>query len=77
MTCLQSFKSVISENEMLKLNLNRSIRNCVILALIEPRTAEDVALKVGIDKEHLIPFLDTMVKDKNIVFDNNRYILNK
>ena len=70
-------KALSSESEMLKLNLNRSIRNCVILALSEPKSADEMATKVGIDKEHLQPFLEAMVREKSIVLDNNRYIMNK
>ena len=69
-------KSLTSENDLLKVNLNRSIRNCVILALPEPKTAEELVLKVGIDKEHLQPFLDAMVREKFVVLEDNKYILN-
>ena len=70
-------KALNSEGEMLKVNLNRAIRNCVILALAEPKSAEEMAIKVGIDKEHLQPFLEAMVREKSIILDNNRYIMNK
>jgi len=70
-------KNLTSENDMLKVNLNRAIRNTITLALSEPKAVDDLALKVGIDKEHLQPFLDAMVKEKTIIHDNNRYILNK
>jgi predicted transcriptional regulator len=49
----------------------------VILALAEPKSAEEMAIKVGIDKEHLQPFLEAMVREKSIILDNNRYIMNK
>jgi len=70
-------KGLNAENDLLKLNLNRSIRNCVILALSEPKTADEIVQKVGIDKEHLQPFLDAMTKEKTIMQENNKYILLK
>jgi len=66
-------KSNGQENDLLKLNLNRSIRNCVMLALTESRNVDDVSLKVGIDKEHLQPFLDAMIKEKSIVLNDGKY----
>jgi len=66
-------KDTGQENELLKLNLNRSIRNCVMLALSESRNADDLSLKVGIDKEHLEPFLDAMIKEKSIVLNEGKY----
>ena len=59
------------------MNLNRSIRNCVTLALNEPRTVEELAWKVGIDDEHIQPFLDVMIKDKTIFVEDNKYKLVK
>ena len=70
-------KNLNSENDLLKVNLNRSIRNCVILALNEPRTVEELAWKVGIDDEHIQPFLDVMIKDKTIFVEDNKYKLVK
>jgi hypothetical protein len=70
-------KNLSGENELLKVNLNRAIRNCVILALAEPKNSDELALKVGIDKEHLQPFLETMVKEKTIIQENNKFILIK
>lgn len=72
-----SIKSLNSENDLLKLNLNRSIRNCVILALSEPRTADELTAKVGIDKEHLQPFLDAMVREKAILEEDKKYQVKK
>jgi hypothetical protein len=72
-----SNKNFTSENELLKVNLNRAIRNCVILALVEPKNPDELAAKVGIDKEHLQPFIDAMLKEKTIMQENNKYILIK
>lgn len=66
-------KNLNSESDLLKVNLNRSIRNCVVLSLTESRTADEIAMKVGIDKEHLQPFIDALVKEKSISFDGTRY----
>jgi hypothetical protein len=70
-------KSMSSENELLKLNLNRSIRNNVALALHESRSAEDLSMKVGIDKDHLQPFLDAMIREKSIILQDGKYVLIK
>ena len=66
-------KNQSSENELLKVNLNRSIRNCVILAITEPKTAEEISQKIGIDVDHLQPFLDAMIKEKSLVKDEEKY----
>ena len=70
-------KNLNSESDLLKVNINRLIRNCVTLTLTEPKSVEEIGLKVGIDKEHLQPFIDAMLKEKNIRQDNGKYILNK
>ena len=66
-------KNATSESDLLKVNLNRAIRNCVVLALVEPKTAHEIAEKVGIDTEHLQPFLDAMIKEKSLVKDGEKY----
>lgn len=66
-------KSLSNDNEMLKVNLNRAIRNCVVLSLNEPRTINEISEKVGIDAEHLQPFLDAMLKEKSLVKDGEKY----
>lgn len=72
-----SLKSLSSENELLKVNLNRSIKNGIILTLSEPKTLDEITQKVGIDKEHLQQFMDGLIKEKNIVLDGNKYVLKK
>jgi len=66
-------KSITSENDMLKVNLNRAVRNCVVLALNEPKTANEIAEKVGIDTEHIQPFLEALIKEKSLVKDGEKY----
>ena len=68
-----SLKSISSENDLLKINLNRAIRNCVVLSLNEPKTTQEISEKIGIDTEHLQTFLDVMVKDKSLVKDGEKY----
>ncbi|MGV8172451.1 MAG: hypothetical protein ACP5OA_07205 [Candidatus Woesearchaeota archaeon] len=68
-----AMKSLGNENDLLKVNLNRAIRNCVVLSLNEPRNANEISEKVGIDIEHLHPFLDLMVKEKSLVKDGEKY----
>lgn len=68
-----SLKSVNSENELLKVNLNRAIRNCIVLSLNEPKTLHEVSEKVGIDTEHVQSFLEAMIKDKSLVKDGETY----
>lgn len=70
-------KNSTSENELLKLNMNKLIRNCITLALSEPRTSEEISAKAGIDIGHLQQFLDIMVKDKSIIEENKKYRINK
>lgn len=69
-----AMKNLGSENDLLKINLNRLIQNCVILALSEPKTLDEISFKVGIDKEHLQPFVDALIKEKNIVLEGNKYM---
>jgi hypothetical protein len=66
-------KNTTNESEILKVNLNRAIRNCVMLALSEPRTNNEIAEKVGVDAENLQPFLDAMIKEKSLVKDGEMY----
>jgi lambda repressor-like predicted transcriptional regulator len=68
-----SLKSISSENELLKVNLNRAIRNCVVISLNEPKTIHEISEKIGIDTEHLQTFLDVMIKDKSLVKDGEKY----
>ncbi|MGV8141638.1 MAG: hypothetical protein ACP5NW_04325 [Candidatus Woesearchaeota archaeon] len=68
-----AMKNLAGENDLLKVNLNRSIRNCVFLALNEPRSIEDISEKTGIDAEHLQPFIDAMLKEKSLVKDGEKY----
>jgi hypothetical protein len=66
-------KSATSENDLLKVNLNRAIRNCVVLSLNEPKTITEVSEKIGVDSEHLQPFIDAMIKEKSLVKDGEKY----
>lgn len=66
-------KNLSSENDLLKINLNRSIRNCIILALNEPKNVDELISKVGIDKEHLQPFVDAMIKENTLLLEGNKY----
>jgi hypothetical protein len=68
-----ALKSVASENDLLKANLSRAIRNCVVLALNEPKTASEIAEKVGIDTGHIQPFLEVLIKEKSLVKDGEKY----
>jgi hypothetical protein len=68
-----NLKSLNAENELLKVNLNRAIKNCIILALTEPKTAAEISEKIGIDLEHIQSFLDVMIKDKSLVKDGEKY----
>jgi hypothetical protein len=68
-----AMKSLNSDNEMLKVNLNKAIRNCIVLAMNEARNINELSEKVGIDAEHLQPFLDAMLKEKSLVKDGERY----
>ncbi len=69
-----ALKNYGSENEMLKVNLNRAIRNSIVLSLTEPKTTEEISSKVGIDKEHIQPFIDALVKEKSIIVEGNKYM---
>lgn len=69
-----ALKNYSSENEMLKVNLNRAIRNSIVLSLTEPKTTEEISSKVGIDKEHIQPFIDALVKEKSIILEGNKYM---
>jgi hypothetical protein len=68
-----SLKNLSSENDLLKRNLNRAIRNSIILSLIEPKTANEISIKIGIDIEHLQPFLDALIKEKSIILETGKY----
>jgi len=68
-----TMKNLAGENDLLKVNLNRSIRNCVFLALNEAKTLPDISEKTGIDAEHLQPFIDAMLKEKSLVKDGENY----
>lgn len=72
-----AFKNQNSENELLKINLNRSIKNCIILAMTEPKTIEEISHKVGIEVNQLQQFMDALIKEKNIALEGNKYILKK
>jgi len=66
-------KNLNNDNELLKVNLNRAIRNCVVLSLSEPKNINEISDKVGIDTEHLQSFVDAMVKEKSLVKDGEKY----
>lgn len=69
-----TLKNLTSENEMLKVNLNRAIKNSIVLSLTEPKTPEEISSKTGIDKEHIQPFIDALVKEKSIILEGNKYV---
>lgn len=69
-----TIKATTSENDLLKVNMNRLIRNCITLALYEPKTLEEISSKVGIDIAHLQPFIDAMIKEKSIILENGKYV---
>jgi len=66
-------KNANNESDILKVNLNRAIRNCVVLALNEPKNASEIAEKIGVEAENLQPFLDAMIKEKSLVKDGEKY----
>jgi DNA-directed RNA polymerase sigma subunit (sigma70/sigma32) len=68
-----TLKSMNGENELLKVNLNRAIRNCIVLSLNEPKTLHEISEKIGIDTDHIQQFLEAMVKDKSLVKDGEKY----
>ena len=68
-----SLKNLSSENDLLKLNLNRAIRNSIVLSLTESKTIDEIVIKTGIDKEHLQPFLDALIKEKSIILETGKY----
>lgn len=68
-------KNFKAESDLLKININRLIRNCITLSLNEHKTGEEIGLKIGIDKEHLQPFLDVMIKEGKIVKNEDKYSL--
>lgn len=69
-----TLKNLTSENELLKVNLNRAIKNSIVLSLTEPRTSEEISSKTGIDKEHIQPFIDALVKENSITLEGNKYV---
>ncbi len=66
-------KSLGNENNLLKVNLNRAIRNCIILTLTEPKTKEEISEKTGIDTNHLQAFLELLIKEKSLVKNGEKY----
>jgi hypothetical protein len=72
-----AMKGLNSENDLLKVNINRLIRNCIILSLTEPRTIDEISLKAGIDAANLKTFLDAMIKEKTIILEDTKYRVNK
>ncbi|MGV8150417.1 MAG: hypothetical protein ACP5NV_01690 [Candidatus Woesearchaeota archaeon] len=72
-----SLKNLNGENDLLKVNLNRAIKNCVVLSLNEPRTMDEISQKVGVDKNNLQPFVDAMIKEKTIILEGNKYVRHK
>jgi len=72
-------KSMASENDLLKLNINRLIRNTIANALKyagKSLNHDELAKEVGIqDKEHIVPFLDAMLKEGRILKDGAGYRL--
>jgi hypothetical protein len=68
-----AMKSLNSENELLKINLSRLIRNSIKLSLDESKTVEEISEKVGIDAQNLKPFIELMLKEKEIVKNGEKY----
>lgn len=66
-------KGLASENDLLKVNLNRAIRNLIVLSLSDPKTKEEIATKVGIDAEHIQPFIEALIKEKTIILEDDKY----
>jgi len=69
-----SYKNVLSENELLKKNINALIRNSILLALEKPKTASEISKTVGIDDPTLLePFFIAMKKEKRIEQQGETY----
>ena len=72
-------KNATSENELLKVNINRLIRNSALIALkYVPRglRPEELARELGVEQEDaLIPFFDAMEKEGRIKKTNGVYQL--
>lgn len=62
------------DNKILLDNMIRTIKNNVLLSLKEGnKEAKDLAKNVGLPEQKLKQYLDQMVEDKEIVFDNKKY----
>ncbi len=63
-----------NDSKGLLLNLNKLMRNTVLLSLKEKdKNIQDIAKNVGIEEKGLQPLLDAMIKEKTITKENDLY----
>ena len=65
--------AVKGENKQLILTTNTLIRNNILLALEGEMTAKEIAGKVGMKEEHLLPFLEAMVKELRLEHKGKKF----
>ncbi|MFP4522996.1 MAG: hypothetical protein ACOCQQ_00090 [Candidatus Nanoarchaeia archaeon] len=70
-------KSMQSQQEGLVRNFNAMTRNAIILCLNEPRDAEYIAKKIGMQASHAEKFLEALIKENKIKKDKTKYALAK
>lgn len=67
-------KKLKNENEFLKINLNRALKNHIIIILkMKERTYDEISKLTGISENDLNPYLEQMIKDKEIKKEAEQY----
>ena len=55
-------------------NMIRMLRNNILLSLtVKPKDMKDLSKNVGVPEDQLKPFVDNMIKDKEIKLEKNKY----
>ncbi len=68
-------KNTQGQQDVLIKNFNAMTRNAIILSLNATNEIEEIAKKVGMNKEHTEPFLEALIKEGKIKKEQNKYYL--
>ncbi len=68
------YNALKNENQGLIKNMNALIRNNILLVMgTEELTAKEIGRRTGMKEEHIIPFLEALIKEKKIIHHNKKF----
>jgi len=66
-------KGLVSQNQMLRGNLNKLIKNSILISLRQGKNIKEISKTIGIQPKGLKPFLDAMIQENKIRRVSQKY----